>query len=149
MSGDSALILRALADIRARLDAQPQAIAEAVAAEVAAVLRSRVDTPTADAAEGLVRARDDGLGQLDQARLEVLLPAINEALGETRWITGEMFAHAYTRAPKLLAALDTLTPDACGKLLRRAVNHQVAGLRVERVRRTHDGVVWRVTTIRR
>lgn len=92
--------------------------------------------------------RPSRLVAADRDTLELLLPAIAAAAGDTLWTVGELVAHAriHGEAPRRLQeALSTVGgTKTVGKLLRRAVGVSVGGFVVERVGDDRGGALWRV-----
>ena len=83
------------------------------------------------------------LSEADSGRLLTLLPEIAAAIGDAPFLVDDLRERAGIDAALALVLRD-IDARRFGHLMARAAGHTVAGNRVERVRETRDGVVWRV-----
>jgi len=98
----------------------------------------------ADLLSSMLRALERGRGSL--AVHVTLLIAITEAIGDRAFTGAQLFAHARV-APVLrdaLEACDLTTAREFGWLARRLELSVLPGVRLERVRESRDGLMWRV-----
>jgi hypothetical protein len=103
-----------------------------------------------EAIEARLAALERARGPRDGADADLLL-AILEAIGDRAFTSVQLYAHAQTVAPALLAAMLAADIDGVhplGTVFRRLHGIEVRGLRLERQdgKYHRDGTLWRVQT---
>ena len=89
---------------------------------------------------------------VDDDGAEQLLLAVAAAVRQTAFSAREVVAHAKIADPELQAALDVAgiqSPRALGKRFRRLEKREIAGVQLVRLGVDRDGVVWRVSSLKR
>lgn len=86
------------------------------------------------------------LSEDDLRRLKVLLPAVHAGIGSVVWSVHDLMLRP---EPPIVAALAdvALSPKMIGKLLARAAEVPIGGLRVERAKEVREGVLWAVEQV--
>ncbi|MEJ7667578.1 MAG: hypothetical protein WKH97_02365 [Casimicrobiaceae bacterium] len=124
-----AVVITLLETISAQLDALPRAL---VAAQ---------------------RERGSALSKTDREALEVLLPAIADAVGNLHFTSRELIAHGEADSILLAAlvrvygSITTGTARRLGRLLNRADGFAMDDLRVQRVGYVRDGALWSIARV--
>jgi hypothetical protein len=93
----------------------------------------------------ILRALERGRGPRDSADGALLL-AVAEAIGDRPWTSAQLVAHANVDPAlrEALTAADITSAQELGCVCRRLEGIAVAGLRLDRVGRSREGVLWRV-----